>query len=211
MPLDCSDGESSSALCSGSFDTQLIMQLSGQRAAHNGPHCGLVSCMHSWWELEEVFCLCLQEWSVTSYCSLILDVWSKSCSTMSAESMGVKDRERYMSPETSRHKDKKFLLEAMILSQASMKVEYQGWSQHLSFTVSVHPISRKKLHCKFLGGSLFCAASWLAAACANQRLWECIRLQDVRMGDAPRSGASLSSLFLTSTCQNWVASEIDLV
>jgi hypothetical protein len=81
----------------------------------------------------------------------------------------------------------------------------------LSFTVSVHPISRKKLHCKFLGGSLFCAASWLAAACANQRLWECIRLQDVRMGDAPRSGASLSSLFLTSTCQNWVASEIDLV
>jgi hypothetical protein len=37
MSLDCSDGESSSALCSGSFVTQLIMQLSGQRAAHNGP------------------------------------------------------------------------------------------------------------------------------------------------------------------------------
>jgi hypothetical protein len=31
------------------------------------------------------------------------------------------------------------------------------------------------------------------------------------MGDAPRSGASLSSLILTSTCQKWVASEIDLV
>jgi hypothetical protein len=31
------------------------------------------------------------------------------------------------------------------------------------------------------------------------------------MGDAPRSGTSLSSLFLTSTCQDWVAWEIDLV
>jgi hypothetical protein len=57
---------------------------------------------------------------------------------------------------------KKILLEGMILSQASMKVEYQGWSQPLSFTVSVEPISRKKLHCKFLGGygrSLFYTAS----------------------------------------------------
>jgi hypothetical protein len=55
-----------------------------------------------------------------------------------------------------------FLLEAMILSEASMKVEYQGWSQPLSFIVSVQPISRKKLHCKFLvgyGRSLFCTAS----------------------------------------------------
>ncbi len=88
--------------------------------------------------------------------------WSKSCSTMSAESMGVKDRESYMSPETNRCKDQNFLFEGMILSQASMKVEYQGWSKPLSFTVSVEPISRKKLHCKFLGvygRSLCCTAS----------------------------------------------------
>jgi hypothetical protein len=52
---------------------------------------------------------------------------------MSAESMGVKDRERYMCPETNRHKDHNFLLEGMILSQASMKVEYQGWSQPLTY------------------------------------------------------------------------------
>jgi len=139
MSVDCSDGESSSAsLWPG------LMYAFMMRTGEGG--------------LLHVFARMVSHIILLSH----LGSWSKSRSTMPAESMGVKDRERYMSRETNRHKDQKFLLEGMILSQASMKVEYQGWSQPLSFTVSVHPISRKKLHCKFLGGygrSLFCTAS----------------------------------------------------